>query len=233
MRSRLIAGLLLCGLSSLHQICAQAVDPNLMREVAAVRQEMARSNLALRQYTWTEHTEVLVKGSVKSSTAFTCRYDESGQLIRNPIGEPKDRELSKAVSRRPMVRKKSEMQDYMERAVTLIQNYVPVKPDQIQYLLQTGEASLGPSEGGKSELRFTHYFQAGDVLVFTYDSATKALLRASIKANLANPKDPVTLEAAFATLPEGVTHLSSATLTAKAKKIQVNRRNVMYQKPGE
>jgi hypothetical protein len=204
-----------------------------MREVAAVRGELARSNAALRQYTWTEHTEVLVKGDVKSSSAVICRYDDAGELTKTPTGTAKENDKSSAVSNRPMVRKKADMQDYIQRAVNRIHVYAPPKPEQIDYLLQNGYASLGQSEAGKSHVRFTHYFQEGDSLVFTYDSVSKVLLQVSIASTLGSPKDPVTMEAVFETLPDGVNHLSSATLNANARKVQVKLRNVMYQKSAQ
>jgi hypothetical protein len=230
MRTRLGAGFLLIGLAPLGKIQAQGIDPNLMREVAAVRAEMARSNAGLRQYTWTEHTEVLVKGDVKSSSAAICRYDNSGELTKTPIDTNAEKKSPSAVSKRPVVRKKADMEDYIERAVTRIQNYVPPKPEQIHYLLQNGYASLGQSAAGKSELRFSNYFERGDSLVFTYDSVSKTLLLARIASTLGSPKDPVTMEVTFETLPDGVNHVTSATLVAKKKNIQVRRRNVMYQK---
>jgi hypothetical protein len=230
MRMALVAGLLLCELSPLHRIRAQGVNPNLTREVTAVRVELARSNVALQQYIWTEHTEVLVKGKVKSSSAVTCRYSRSGELTKTPIDQGKEKQNPNAVSNRPMVRKKADMQDYIERAVSLIQKYVPPKPDQLQYLLENGHAFLGQSATGKSEIRFEQYFQDGDSLVFTYDPVSKALLRVSIASTLGSPKDPVAMEAVFETLPDGVNHLASTTLNAKARKVQVKTRNVMYQK---
>lgn len=65
MRIRLAGALLLCGLYSPYGIRAQGVDPNLLREVSAVRSELARNNANLRQYTWTALTEVSVKGDVR------------------------------------------------------------------------------------------------------------------------------------------------------------------------
>jgi len=230
MRFRLAASVVLCGLSSVHSLTAQGADPNLTREVAAVRDELARSRAALRQYTWTEQTEVLVKGKVKSSKSVICRYDGSGELIKTPIGEAQENETASTVSKRHMVRKKAEMQDYIERAVSRIHTYLPPKPEQIEHLLQNGHATLGQSAAGKSEVRFTHYFEEGDSVVFTYDSVSKVLLRVSMASTLGSPKDPVTMDAVFETLPDGVNHLSSATLNANAKKVQVKTRNGTYQK---
>ena len=230
MRTRLAATLLLCGLCHPYGIRAQGVDPNLLREVSAVRAELARNNANLRQYTWTALTEVSVKGDVKSSSSYKCRYNPSGELTRTLADTGKEMETANAVSKRRKERSKAEMQDYIERAVTRIYKYVPPDPDQIDQLLKNGSASLGRSNSGTSEVLFKEYFDTGDTVLFVYDSATKVLLRANITSTLGSPKDPVTLEALFEKLPDGVNHVSSATLNAPAKKVQVKVKNISYEK---
>jgi hypothetical protein len=64
---------------------AQGSDSGLIREVTAVRLMVARSLAALQEYTWTEDMQVLVKSKVKSSTTVLCRYDSSGNLIKQPV----------------------------------------------------------------------------------------------------------------------------------------------------
>ncbi|HTS63449.1 MAG TPA: hypothetical protein VMH28_15600 [Candidatus Acidoferrales bacterium] len=230
MSMRLIFVMLLAASCGPHRISAQSIDPKVALELMAVRGEVARNNDALRPYTWTEHTEVSVDGSVKSSTAFLCRYDASGELTRTPLGDPKDEKTPNPVSKRHSVRAKAGMQDYIDRAISRIRVYVPPKPESMQYLLQNGGVSLGQAEAGKSQLRFTHYFEAGDSLLFTYDTATKALLYAAIASTLGSPKDPVTLDVVWATLPDGINHVASTLLKAKRKNVQVKTWNDTYQK---
>jgi hypothetical protein len=225
-----IASLLICLSVSSGLMRAQGFDANLMREATLVRAEIATSAQGLRQYTWTEQTEVSVGGSVKSTRAFNCHYDASGQLVKIPLDTDKETGKAAATSKRPLVRSKAGMQDYIERAVSRIHNYVPPDPKQIDYLLQNGQASLGKSANPNSEIRFTHYFEDKDSYVFIYDSDSKVLRRATVASTLGNPKDPVTLEAVFETLPDGVNHLSSAVLNAKKKDVVVKTRNLDYQK---
>jgi hypothetical protein len=216
---------------SVAGVSAQGADPNLLREAEAVRAVLADAKAALAGYTWTEYTEVLVDGKVHSTEQFTCRYNAKGEVVRTlkdetaPEGKP-----GSATSNKPRSRSKAAKQDYIERAISLIRYYVPPNPDRITAMLQNGTASMGPSEGGKSEIRFQRYFMAGDSMVFKYDSATKALIHVSITSFLGDKKDPVTLEADFGTLQGGVAHLDSTTLDAKAKKVQVKTRNLSYQK---
>jgi hypothetical protein len=230
MRFQSFAALLLYGLQTPCPVEAQSVDPTVVREVMAVGDEVARSKQALRQYTWTEYTETRVKGDLKASNDFLCQYDDSGKLTRTPIGKGKEDEAASGISNRHRVRKKADMQDYIERAVSMINTYVPLDPEQMRHVLQDGRASLGPPEAGKSTIRLKDYFQRGDSLIFAYDPASKALLRATVVSTLGSPKDPVSLEAVFETLPDGVTHLATATVNAPAKKVQVITRNSKYQK---
>jgi hypothetical protein len=174
--------------------------------------------------------EAFASNDLKSSTDLICRYDSAGRITKTPASADDEREKSRAVSRRPLVRSSADLRDYIERSISRIHSYVPPKPEHIDYLLQNGFASLGQSESGKSEVRFTYYYEKGDALVFTYDSVSKVLLRVSIKSTLGSPKDPVTLEAVFETLPDGPNHLSFATLIAPKRKVQVKMRNDGYQK---
>ncbi len=150
--------------------------------------------------------------------------------MKTPLETDKETDKASATSKRHSVRRKAGMQDYIERAVNRIHNYVPPDPKQIDFLLYSGQASLGKSANANSEIRFTDYFERGDSFVFTYDSDSKVLRRATIASTLGSAKDPVTLEAVFETLPDGANHLSSAVLNAKKKKVVVKTRNLDYRK---
>jgi hypothetical protein len=209
---------------------AQTPDPNLVREVDAVRNELARSFTELLKYTWLERTEVLVGGKPRSSTSASCGYDRDLKIVRTPLDPEKDKPTSRQTSNRPSVRSKGEMQDYIERAISRIRDYVPLNPEVVNHLVQSGQASLMPPSGATTQVRMTHYYQDGDSLVFTYDTATKRLQKVTVSSNLNGRKDPVTLDALFSTLPGNVTHLDTATLLAPSKKVQVTLKNVDYRK---
>jgi hypothetical protein len=211
-------------MGSLH---AQALDPHLAGEVKAIRAELARSNQALRQYSWNEHTEVLVKGKSQSVSDADCRYDATGQVVKEPLYLNEDKRAN-GLSNRPTVRKKADLEDYINRAITLIAYYVPPSPEQLDLMLARGDASLEQSEPSKSQIRFKEYHQRGDSMTFTFDPVSKALLRVTVLSTLGSPKDPVRMEAVFETLPDAVSHLASTTVTATSRKIEVKVRNLSY-----
>jgi hypothetical protein len=231
MNLRKLAQFLVCGCAGLQPAGAQAADPELMRQVSEVKAALASNTMTLRQYTWIEHTEVSIKGDVKSSTEALCRYDGWGVVQKKQVAGPApvdDAALAK--SNRPIKRKKADMQDYIERAVSLVDTYLPPKPDRLEYLLGSGGATLGKTAAGAAQIQLVKYWKEGDSLTFTFDPQSKALLKVSIRSYLANEKDPVTMEAVFATLPDGTNHLASTVLNGEAKKIQVKTQNGTYQK---
>src|SRR4051794_10297172 len=230
MRAHVAVGLLLGGVSLFRPIWAQSVDSSLLSEVTAVRAELARSQSDLLKYMWTEETEVLVSGKLKSSTGSSCWYDSEANIARSPLGPEQQKPTSRQTSNRPSVRSKGEMQDYIERAISRIREYAPPNPAVIDHLLTSGQASLGASSGNTAEVLMTHYFQDGDSLVFTYEPASKRLLRVVVSSSLSGRKDPVTLDAVYELLPGNVNHLATATLKAPSKKVQVNVKNVDYKK---
>jgi len=209
---------------------AQTAEPNINTEVQAVRAEVSRSLTALRQYTWTEHTQVSAKGDTKAETAWTCTYNADGELVRRSARPQTPEAEANGISKRPMVRKKSDQQDYIERALSMIRQYVPPKPELVDAALEHGNAAFRRAADGTNQIELKNYYRTGDSYVFTYDPSNKALLRANVSSNLGNVKDPMTLEASFETLPNGVNHLASATLKAPAKKVQVKVTNGGYQK---
>jgi hypothetical protein len=224
------ARLLFCGLAALQAAAAQGADRDLLQAVVGVRVALATDQAALRHYTWTEQTDVLIKGDVKSSSVVICSYDNQGQLQKTPLGGTKAKETPQVTSKRPVNRKKADTADYVERAVSLVHTYVPLKPEILQTLMQNGNASLGQAGAGKAEIQFRNYWRDGDLLTFTFDPQSKALLKASIKSYLSTEKDPVTLDALFETLPDGTNHVASTVLNGTAKKIQVKTQNSGYQK---
>lgn len=218
----------LCALLPTLPLYGQGFDPSLAGEVNLIRAEMATSNLALRQYTWTEHTEVLVKGKVQSTSDLACRYDASGQVVKTPVDANGEKAGGSATSKREKERRKADQQDYIDRAITLIGYYVPPDPQQLDAMVARGDASVEPSKPGQLQIRFKRYYKEGDSVVFAYDATSKVLKRVTVLSTLGSPKDPVTMDAVFETLPGGVNHLASTTLTAKTKKIEVKTRNVSY-----
>jgi len=212
------------------QADAQALKQELQQKLATVKEAVARNQASLRQYTWTEHTQILYKGEVKKTQQYICRYGPDGKVQKTLLGQPAPEEHKRGLRGRIVEKKVDEMKDYMERAVALIHNYVPPNPQAMQAAFQGGNVMVGGAGPGQIQLQFKNYVKSGDSMTFNFDSATKVLTALNVNSYLNDPSDAVTLQVTFQSLPDGTNYAASTVLNAPAKNIQVNMQNSNYQK---
>ena len=211
---------LLCVLAFAATASPQAVKHELQQKLATVKESVARNQAALRQYSWTEHTDISLKGETKASSNNLCRYGRDDQVAKTPAGTEKR-----------VDRKSGELQDYVERATALLGRYLPPSPNSMEAAFQAGNASLGPAGAGKIQLKFKDYAKPGDWLLFNFQTATKTLESIGVNTWLDDPKDdPATLAVDFLVLPDGTNYIACTTLTAASKQLQVKITNSNYRK---
>ena len=198
---------------------AQTSQQELLQKLATVKESVARNEASLREYTWTERTTVSVKGEVRRTEVTSCFYRPDDQLQRTRVSES-DQPLS-GLKARIFEMKSSAVEAYTQRLLALHNEYLPPSSRLMTAAFQAGNVSLGPPAPGQITLNFRNYIQSGDSLIFGFDSASRSLRKIFINTYLGDPKDPVTLFVAFATLPDGTNYVSSTTLNEKAKGIQI------------
>jgi len=231
MKTLLSNSIALCTLALACAAGAQDIKKDLQQKVATVKDSVAKNQAALRQYSWTEHTDISLKGEVKKTKDSLCRYGPDGKVAKTPIGTPEEEKKKHGIRGRVAEKKIGELEDYMERAAALIHNYVPPSPTKMQEVHQAGNAGLAQAGPGKIELQFRNYVKPGDSVTFSFDTAAKALLAMQVNSYLDDPKDDiVTLSVVFDKLPDGTGHVAGTTLNAEAKKVMVKTTNTNYQK---
>ncbi len=207
---------------------AQA-PPTPDQMVAALKQNLAESQKRLRQYQWVETTAISLKGEEKSRKQQRVYYGADGKLTKLPLGKPPaPAPAAQGGGRRGgrlkeqvVENKKDEMQEYMEKAGALIQQYVPPNPAQIQKAKDAGNMQLRPPTEGKVRVEFRDYVQPGDQMAIDVDAKAALLSALSVATYLEKPEDAVTLNVRFATLADGTSYTGQTALEAKAKNIRV------------
>ncbi len=208
---------------------AQA-PPTPDQMVAALKQNLAESQKRLRQYQWVETTAISLKGEEKSRKQQRVYYGADGKLTKLPLGEPAapapaapsgGRRGGGRVKAQVVENKKSDMQEYMEKAAALIQQYVPPDPAQIQKAKDAGQMKVQPQPDGKVRVEFRNYVQPNDQMSIDVDAKAALLSALSVATYLEKPEDAVTLNVRFAALADGTSYTAQTALEAKAKNIRV------------
>jgi hypothetical protein len=113
------------------------------------------------------------------------------------------------------------MQEYMERAVGLIHQYVPPSPERIQQARDAGNVKLQPQADGQVRVELRNFVQPSDVLAIDVAAKAATLTAVSVATYLEKKEDAVTLTVGFSALPDGTSYAARTTLEASAKNIRV------------
>ena len=211
---------------------AAGQNPEVGERVDALRQSLQKSSQALKQYEWIETTAVSLKGDEKARLQKRCYHGADGTLQKVPVGEapPKGRK-KRGVRGRVAEKKKGELTEYMQRAVDLVQAYVPPDPGRIQRARDTGKAAVHVLEPGKRvRLDFEDYEKPGDTLGVEMDLTNNRLLALTVASYLDSPDDSVGLKVGFSTLADGSSYASDIALDVPAKNLAVAVQNSGYKK---
>jgi hypothetical protein len=207
---------------------AQA-PPTPDQMVAALKQNLADGQKRLRQYEWIETTAISLKGEEKSRKQQRVYYGADGKLTKLPVGEPPAQAAPAAqgggrrggrLKERVIENKKDEMQEYMEKAAALIQQYVPPDPAQIQKAKDAGHMQVRPQDG-KVRVEFRDYVQPNDQMAIDVDTKAALLSALSVATYLEKPEDAVMLSVRFATLADGTSYTAQTALEAKDIRVVV------------
>jgi hypothetical protein len=216
------------------QPCAQAQQQEVQQKLATIKEAIAQNQAALRHYTWTEQTNLLLKGEVKKTTYYQCQYGPDGSVQKMETGASPAAAQQHGRLRQHVVEKKTdELKEYMQQAGALVKQYVPPNPEQMKASLQSGNASLSEAGPGAVQLNFKNYVKTGDSLVLTFNAATKSLSQVNVNTYMNSPSDAVTLQVNFQTLPGGPNYVAQTVLNAPAKNIEVQTTSSNFQRMGQ
>jgi len=113
------------------------------------------------------------------------------------------------------------MQEYMQKAVALIQKYVPPSPELIQKAKDGKKLTVSPPAQGKVHLEFKDFVQTADVMTIDVDAKALVLSALNVATYLEKKEDVVSLDVRFGALADGTSYNAKTTLEAKAKNITV------------
>ena len=171
----------ICLVPDLGQSASTQDQKQMLKEkVAAFKQSLAENQKALRQYAWTESTQLSLKGEVKNTKVEQCQYGPDGKVQKTLLSAPPEKKEMRGLKKRVVEKKTGEMKDYMEDVVALIQQYIPPQSDLIKDDVAGGNASFSPKGADAIQLQFKDFVKQGDVVTFTLNTAAKAIRQVKV-----------------------------------------------------
>jgi hypothetical protein len=207
------------------------------QKITELKQTLAKNQAALKQYAWTETTQISVKGEVKKQEQKECQYGPDGKVQTVPLqgaSQPQQQQAGGGYRRggtlkKAIIEKKiGEMKDYMERVAALVHEYAPLDPQKIQAAAAAGNIATTPAEP-ISTITVKNYLKQGDSVTLGFDRTAKEIASYNVDSYLDSPEDDaVKLAVNFAQLPDGTNYVQQSVLDATGKKIEVRVTNSDY-----
>jgi hypothetical protein len=225
-------------------LLARQPDPAAANQekIAALKESLAKNQAALKQYAWTETTQISLKGEVKKQEQKQCQYGPDGKVQKIPMegaSQPQQQQASGGRRRGGLIKKEivhkkvGELKDYMERVAALVHEYAPPDPEKIQAAQAAGNVAVTPAQP-VSTITIKNYLKQGDALTVGFDTTAKKIVTYNVDSYLDKPKDDaVKLAVNFAGLPDGPNYVQQSVLDATGKKIEVRVTNSDYKKLGQ
>ena len=227
-------GLMLCFGTAI----AQQPDQGAAKQerVDALKEWIAKNRAALKQYTWTETTQISVKGEVKREVQRECRFGPDGKIQRTPAAgtsQPQQQGGGRAKGpvRQAIAEKIAEgVKDYAERVGELVHEYVPPDPQKIEAARAAGNIAVTLARP-VSTLTIKNYAKPGDLITVGFDVVEMGVASISVESYLDDPKaDALKFSASFAKLPDGTGYANQLVMGAPGKQIEVKVTNSNYRK---
>ena len=213
-------GAMVLGLFMATSAAAQTDMTTVVAKVSAARQENAQKT---RNYSWTQRTEVKVKGEVKSLKTEIVRYTVDGEMQKTPIDETSAKK-PKGIRGKVAKKKIGEMKDWMAELGQLLKAYsLPTEGNLLDFL---NKASVS-ADGTGRKLDATDVVQAGDRMSVWIGADHKM-----VKTEVTTQHDgsDVKLMTDHETTPDGLDYVARTTIVVPDKGVEMTVENFSYQR---
>lgn len=208
-------------------VVAQASSP-LQQKVAAVEAALYKNTQMLGEYTWQQQETVSVRGDVKKTALYQVQLGPNGKPVKTDISQSQPSNQRKFGIRH---RIEENYQVYGQQIASLAAGYTQLQPGRLKQLYAQGNVSLRSGGApGLDAVVVRNYVKPGDAVTITFDRAQKEVLDIHVASYLADPSDAVTITASFARLPDGTSHVTTATVNGQSKSLTIQDVNLNYQK---
>jgi len=225
----LIRAVIVAVLTAGFALPAAAAEPTAAERVVALKVHLAESQSVLRQYEWLETTIVSIDRMEKSCSQQRVSYDSDGTIRKVPVEVPVPQKFMRGECGNGAMPKKQEMTGYMQDAVHLIHQYIPLNPNGLQAVTEDGALTFTITEPAvRGQLTIRNFLLKGDRVNLDMDLTSNRPLTLHILSYLDSDQDPLNLTATLGSLYGSATFIRETVLEAKTKKLKIVVKNSEY-----
>jgi hypothetical protein len=225
---------ILCALATSAQTPPPSPEPGMLqRKMQQMQQAMAANEQQLHTYQWIEATTVTTDGKALPPKQSICRYASDGTVLKTPLGS---QEAQSGGQRGGPLRhliaddKKKKITEDIEETRALSQLYLPFNQARFKEALHSGKVGVEHDGPDGDTIVLSDYAKPSDQLRLTLNK-TLQISRISVKTYFDKPKDVMTVDLNFSTLPDGTLYPALNSINAPSKKLSIATVNSSFSKP--
>ena len=194
---------------------------------------IAENSKKLKQYTYTQKTQVYFKGELRTTKMSQVHFDTTtGEKVVVPMdmddaAQQPEQGRGGRLRERIVEKKRDEMKEYVERLVGLMHQYLPPNPDRIKAAIPRAQMTP-PAGGGDAKIALSDYLKPGDTVTFSMNPQAKKLDQIAINSSL--DSDPVSFIVDFARLADDTNYPSMTNIKSEAKGLEIRVSTSDYHK---
>jgi hypothetical protein len=194
---------------------------------------IAENSEKLKQYTYTQKTQVYFKGELRTTKMSQVHFDPTtGEKVVVPMdmgdaAQQPEQGRGGRLRERIVEKKRDEMKEYVERLVGLMHQYLPPNPDRIKAAMPRAQMTP-PAGGGDAKIALSDYLKPGDTVTFSMNLQAKKLDQIAINSSL--DSDPVSFIVDFARLADDTNYPSMTNIKSEAKGLEIRVTTSDYHK---
>ena len=170
---------------------------------------------------------------MKSRTLQHCSYDAEGTVRKVPFNPaaPEDKRFKLHDSEQHSEAQSGELTKYMQEAVNLVQQYVPLNPNGIKATADESKLWFSVSDPGKrGQLNIRDFLVRGDYVILDMDLISNRPLSLKISSFLATEGVPASLSVSFGSLYGSAAFVREALFDAKELGLKIIVQNTDFNK---
>jgi hypothetical protein len=204
---------------------AGAEEPTAAERVVALKSYLVESQTVLSQYDWIETTTVSIDGVEKARRQQLCYYGADGTVQKKPMNQRRGLRDEGAETG------KKEVAGFMQDALHLVHQYVPLNPNGLQAVAENGKLTFSVTDPAKQgRLTIRDFLVSGDRVDLDLDLTNNRPISLKINTYLNSEREPFTLAVTFGSLYGSAAFARETVLESKLKKLKVTVQNTEYLK---
>ncbi len=190
----------------------------------------AENRQKLAQYTWQEIAIIRFKGKPAGKSVSQVRAQPDGKQLKTQTEYWMPGATGGLIRQVIGKERKDDIENSAEALEALAAQYTEVNPHLLELAEHTGNAFLRPAGPGVLNLVIKSLVKTNDMVTFVVNQQTEQITAVNIVSYLDDPKDPVSITAHFAALPDGTNHVDNATMNEVNSKVIVSLKNTDYKR---